>query len=97
MQLALSPAPGSPLASLALIASLLRFIAAKFGLTIKEIADYWHWHHHHSVVPLAPQNYIEHGRLFHGFRKGMYMFPCDEVCASFIIYNSVQRDGYLCL
>ncbi|KAI9837015.1 MAG: Secondary metabolism regulator lae1 [Sarea resinae] len=28
-------------------------------------------------VPLPP-NHIEHGRLFHGFRKGIYMYPCDE-------------------
>ncbi|KFY46806.1 hypothetical protein V495_02247 [Pseudogymnoascus sp. VKM F-4514 (FW-929)] len=25
-----------------------------------------------------PPDYIENGRLYHGYRKGMYMFPCDE-------------------
>ncbi|KAF2458167.1 methyltransferase LaeA [Lineolata rhizophorae] len=28
-------------------------------------------------VPL-PQNYLENGRLYHGFRRGIYLFPCDE-------------------
>jgi hypothetical protein len=28
----------------------------------------------------APPDYMENGRLYHGYRKGMYMFPCDEVC-----------------
>jgi hypothetical protein len=23
---------------------------------------------------------MENGRLYHGFRRGLYMFPCDEVC-----------------
>ncbi|OCK90767.1 LaeA-like protein [Cenococcum geophilum 1.58] len=30
-----------------------------------------------SAVPV-PQNYIENGRLYHGFRRGIYMYPCDE-------------------
>ncbi|KAH8813337.1 S-adenosyl-L-methionine-dependent methyltransferase [Xylogone sp. PMI_703] len=25
-----------------------------------------------------PTDYFENGRLYHGFRKGKYMFPCDE-------------------
>ncbi|RDW72979.1 S-adenosyl-L-methionine-dependent methyltransferase-18 [Coleophoma cylindrospora] len=25
-----------------------------------------------------PQNHTENGRLYHGFRKGKYMYPCDE-------------------
>ena len=33
--------------------------------------------------PLAnlppPQNYVENNREYHGFHKGKYMFPCDEV------------------
>ncbi len=36
---------------------------------------------HASVnpTPVEPQNYIENGREYHGFRAGMYMYPCDEV------------------
>jgi hypothetical protein len=26
-----------------------------------------------------PQNYVENNREYHGFHKGKYMFPCDEV------------------
>ncbi|KAF2839261.1 methyltransferase LaeA [Patellaria atrata CBS 101060] len=26
----------------------------------------------------SPQNYHENGRLYHGFRKGIYQYPCDE-------------------
>jgi hypothetical protein len=26
-----------------------------------------------------PPDYEENGRLYHGYRKGIYMFPCDEV------------------
>jgi 2-polyprenyl-3-methyl-5-hydroxy-6-metoxy-1,4-benzoquinol methylase len=26
-----------------------------------------------------PPDYIENGRLYHGYRKGLYMYPCDEV------------------
>ena len=26
-----------------------------------------------------PPNYLENGRTYHGFRRGKYMFPCDEV------------------
>ncbi|KZF21952.1 methyltransferase LaeA [Xylona heveae TC161] len=26
----------------------------------------------------VPPNYMENGRLYHGFRKGIYMYPCDE-------------------
>ncbi|KAK7186984.1 regulator of secondary metabolism (methyltransferase domain-containing protein) [Paraphaeosphaeria sporulosa] len=29
------------------------------------------------VVP-ASHNYEENGRLYHGFRRGLYMYPCDE-------------------
>ena len=32
-----------------------------------------------SLVVPAPQDYMENGRLYHGFRKGIYMYPCDEV------------------
>ncbi|RFU27415.1 hypothetical protein B7463_g8910, partial [Scytalidium lignicola] len=28
--------------------------------------------------PPPPTDYFENGRLYHGFRKGKYMFPCDE-------------------
>ena len=30
-------------------------------------------------LPGVPQDYWENGRKYHGFRKGKYMFPCDEV------------------
>ena len=33
-----------------------------------------------SLPAPVPQNYKENGRTYHGFHKGMYMFPCDEVC-----------------
>lgn len=29
------------------------------------------------AVPAAT-NYLENGRYYHGFRRGMYMYPCDE-------------------
>lgn len=29
------------------------------------------------AVPVAG-NYRENGRLYHGYRKGIYMYPCDE-------------------
>ncbi|KAF2401850.1 LaeA-like protein [Trichodelitschia bisporula] len=32
----------------------------------------------HGLATPVPQNYIENGRLFHGFRRGLYMYPCDE-------------------
>jgi hypothetical protein len=34
-----------------------------------------------NLPPSAPppQNYVENNREYHGFRKGKYMFPCDEV------------------
>ena len=31
-----------------------------------------------AVPPPLPSNYVENGRLYHGFRKGRYMYPCDE-------------------
>jgi len=34
-----------------------------------------------SLAVAVPQNYLENGRLYHGFRKGVYMYPCDEVRA----------------
>lgn len=30
------------------------------------------------AVP-ASSNYVENGRTYHGFRRGIYMYPCDEV------------------
>ncbi|MCJ1224937.1 Secondary metabolism regulator lae1 [Toensbergia leucococca] len=30
-----------------------------------------------AAIPLPP-NHVENGRTFHGFRKGIYMYPCDE-------------------
>ena len=32
-----------------------------------------------SIPVPVPKNHIENGREFHGFRKGIYMYPCDEV------------------
>lgn len=31
-----------------------------------------------GAMQVAP-DYEENGRIYHGFRKGAYMFPCDEV------------------
>lgn len=31
------------------------------------------------TAPPAPASYLEHGRAYHGFRKGIYMYPCDDV------------------
>lgn len=31
------------------------------------------------AVPPAQENQLENGRLYHGWRRGLYMFPCDEV------------------
>lgn len=28
-----------------------------------------------------PPDYMENGRMYHGYRKGTYMYPCDEVSA----------------
>lgn len=40
-------------------------------------------------VPVpVPKNHTENGREFHGFRKGIYMYPCDEVSS-----HSVLRGG----
>ena len=27
----------------------------------------------------VPADYEENGRLYHGYKKGIYMYPCDEV------------------
>jgi hypothetical protein len=29
--------------------------------------------------PSIPPDYLENGRWYHGYRKGIYMLPCDEV------------------
>ena len=31
------------------------------------------------AVPSQEENHYENGRWFHGYRKGLYMYPCDEV------------------
>ncbi|KAK8187599.1 LaeA-like protein [Phyllosticta capitalensis] len=31
-----------------------------------------------GMAVVVPQNYTEHGRLYHGYRRGIYMYPCDE-------------------
>lgn len=33
---------------------------------------------HSLPVPATNSNYLENGRWYHGFRRGIYMFPCDE-------------------
>lgn len=45
--------------------------------------------------PLIPENYMENGREYHGFRKGKYMFPCDEVNLAGLpwIFNHLPRRG----
>jgi hypothetical protein len=30
-------------------------------------------------VPAQNSNYLENGRWYHGYRRGIYMYPCDEV------------------
>ena len=30
-------------------------------------------------VPAQNSNYLENGRWYHGFRRGIYMYPCDEL------------------
>lgn len=32
-------------------------------------------------VPAQNSNYLENGRYYHGYRRGMYQYPCDEVGA----------------
>jgi hypothetical protein len=32
------------------------------------------------IVASSTQDYEENGRIYHGFRRGMYLLPCDEVC-----------------
>lgn len=29
-------------------------------------------------VPAQNSNYMENGRWYHGYRRGLYMYPCDE-------------------
>lgn len=36
-------------------------------------------------------DYVENGRLYHGYRKGIYMFPCDEVPNPSQNFSLVQR------
>ena len=36
-------------------------------------------------------NYIEHDREYHGWRKGLYMYPCDEV--SFFEMPLAEKEG----
>ena len=35
--------------------------------------------HPAALPPGEPEKYSENGRLYHSFRKGKYMLPCDEV------------------
>ncbi|PQE03280.1 hypothetical protein CJF30_00005765 [Rutstroemia sp. NJR-2017a BBW] len=46
--------------------------------------------------PAPPADYIENGRLYHGFRKGKYMLPIDEVIAANSVHGScVLLGGWL--
>lgn len=49
--------------------------------------------------PRIPENYMENGREYHAFRKGKYLFPCDEMeMDRHDIYHkffSVARNGAL--
>ncbi|KAL8859199.1 MAG: hypothetical protein Q9178_004302 [Gyalolechia marmorata] len=36
-----------------------------------------------AMMPVDHPNHIENGREYHGFRRGMYMYPCDKVSISF--------------
>lgn len=29
-------------------------------------------------MPAPNSNYLENGRYYHGYRRGMYQYPCDE-------------------
>ncbi|KAB2575618.1 Secondary metabolism regulator LAE1 [Lasiodiplodia theobromae] len=31
-----------------------------------------------GLAVAVPQNYMENGRLYHGYRRGLYLYPCDE-------------------
>ncbi|KUJ08731.1 S-adenosyl-L-methionine-dependent methyltransferase [Mollisia scopiformis] len=50
-------------------------------------------------APQSAQNYVENGRFYHAFRKGKYMFPCDEAEMDRMdIYHkffAVARRGHL--
>ena len=35
--------------------------------------------YHLLISSRIPSNHFEHGREYHGYRKGLYMYPCDEV------------------
>ncbi len=37
--------------------------------------------HYLPPPPMAgvPSDYEENGRVYHGYRKGSYMYPCDDV------------------
>ncbi|KAF4611378.1 hypothetical protein G7Y89_g15635 [Cudoniella acicularis] len=51
------------------------------------------------TTPRIAENYIENGREYHGYRKGKYLFPCDELEMDRMdIYHkffSVARGGAL--
>lgn len=32
-----------------------------------------------NLISPPPDAYMENGRLYHEFHKGIYMYPCDEV------------------
>lgn len=43
-----------------------------------------------------PPNHVENGRTFHGFHKGMYMYPCDEVIPV-IVFHTLPASTDHCL
>ncbi|KAL8757836.1 MAG: hypothetical protein Q9199_001907 [Rusavskia elegans] len=45
-------------------------------------------------MPVDHPNHIENGREYHGFRRGMYMYPCDKP-SSKAMQDEQQRMDYL--
>jgi hypothetical protein len=43
--------------------------------------------------PSIPPDYLENGRWYHGYRKGLYMYPCDEVPIPELFETIVEVSG----
>ena len=44
-----------------------------------------------TVTSRSVPPYMENGRLYHGYKKGMYMFPCDEVSAPGFVFSPLPQ------
>lgn len=43
-------------------------------------------------VPAQNSNYLENGRYYHGYRRGIYQYPCDEVSSpSRAVYRRISN------